>query len=297
MRLLLARSPWSPNWCRRSPTALPVAHRWVLHVAAAAAVLAAVALGWPGGRARAAGPVASPWRAIWSLRSPSSGRDPAPRIDVWVSLQQASDGLAHGAERLRDDLARLPRRARRVHLPAVDTVLLAPGAGSPATSAGRWSSGPSWRVAAVLALGPLALAAGRAGGRRRCSCCAPAPRPRSSRPGPSRSLLALLACWALLVSRGRAWWAVLPLALALASKQHMVLLLPLLAVWPAFGWRRTAVAPVALAGLLVLPWFLAAPAAMWHDTVTLLVGFHPILFADTLYLAALHELGLSRRSG
>jgi hypothetical protein len=30
---------------------------------------------------------------------------------------------------------------------------------------------------------------------------------------------------------------------------------------------------------------------MWHDAVTLLVGFHPIKFADTLYLAAIHELG------
>jgi hypothetical protein len=100
----------------------------------------------------------------------------------------------------------------------------------------------------------------------------------------------LLALWALLVSRDRAWWAVLPLALALASKQHIVLLLPLLAVWPAFGWRRT-VASGGLAGVLVAPWFLASPPDMWHDTVTLLVGFHPILFADTLYLASMHELG------
>ena len=59
----------------------------------------------------------------------------------------------------------------------------------------------------------------------------------------------------------------LPLALALASKQHIVLLLPLLALWPPFGWRRTADrdrpgrSPVA-------PWFLASPADFWHDTVT-----------------------------
>ena len=44
--------------------------------------------------------------------------------------------------------------------------------------------------------------------------------------------------------------------------------------------------------MLVLPWFLAvAGATSWHDTVTLLVTFHPIRFANTLYLAALNELG------
>ena len=48
--------------------------------------------------------------------------------------------------------------------------------------------------------------------------------------------------------------------------------------------------PTGLAGLLVLPFFLADPAAIWHDTVTLLVNFPPLKFADTLFIAALHEL-------
>jgi hypothetical protein len=30
---------------------------------------------------------------------------------------------------------------------------------------------------------------------------------------------------------------------------------------------------------------------MWHDTVTVLVNFQPLLFADTLYIAAITEWG------
>jgi len=103
-------------------------------------------------------------------------------------------------------------------------------------------------------------------------------------------LLACLAGWALALHRGRMGWAVVLLALGVASKQHLALLLPVLAVWPRFGWRRTA-AVAGLAGLLMLPWFLASPAAFWHDTVSLLITFQPLRFADTLFIAAMHEFG------
>jgi len=104
-------------------------------------------------------------------------------------------------------------------------------------------------------------------------------------------LIALLLAGALLAVDGRRLWLAVALAaLALASKQHIVLLLPLLAVWRPVGPRRTA-AVAAGAALLVLPWAVWDLPAMWHDTVTLLVGFHVIQFSDTLYLAAVHELG------
>jgi hypothetical protein len=70
------------------------------------------------------------------------------------------------------------------------------------------------------------------------------------------------------------------------------LLLPVLACWPGFGARR-AVATGALTGVLIAPWFLASPADFWHDTVSLLVTFHPIRFANTLYLLALNRLGVT----
>jgi hypothetical protein len=92
-------------------------------------------------------------------------------------------------------------------------------------------------------------------------------------------LLAGIVWWAVLVGRGRAWWAVLPLALACASKQHLALLLPILLVWKPFGWQRV-VGTGALTGALIAPWFLASPADFVHDTVSLLVSFHPIKFAN-----------------
>ena len=45
-----------------------------------------------------------------------------------------------------------------------------------------------------------------------------------------------------------------------------------------------------LGGLFVLPWFIASPADIWHDTVTVLVNFQPLVFADTLYIAAINDL-------
>jgi hypothetical protein len=85
---------------------------------------------------------------------------------------------------------------------------------------------------------------------------------------------------------------VIPLALACASKQHLALLLPILLVWRPFGWRRT-VATGALTGVLLLPWFLAGPSDFVHDTISLLVSFHPIRFANTLYLLALNTYGVT----
>jgi hypothetical protein len=105
-------------------------------------------------------------------------------------------------------------------------------------------------------------------------------------------LLAGLVWWGVLVSRDRAWWAVIPLALACASKQHLVLLLPVLLVWRPFGWRRT-LATGALTGVLIAPWFVAGPADFVHDTISLLVTFHPIRFANTLYLLALNVFGVT----
>jgi hypothetical protein len=262
------------------------AHEGILHLLAGTCVLAAVA--WrTGGRARAF----VPWiaaagyfvAAVWVIRA-----DPAPRIDVWVILQQASDGLAHrgnaysavwhGSPGERDAFTYLPWTL----------VLLAPG---------RWLFGDvRWALTAwTLAGAGLLLALGR--WRRPAAWAAaatlllvPGTTTQVEQSWTEPLLLALLAAWALLVSRDRAWWAVLPLALALASKQHIALLLPLLAVWPAFGWRRTAAAG-GVAAALVAPLFIASPADIWHDTVTLLVGFHPILFANTLYVASIHELG------
>lgn len=88
-------------------------------------------------------------------------------------------------------------------------------------------------------------------------------------------LLALLTVMVLAVQRGRLGWATVALALALATKQHVVLVLPFAAWWPAFGWRRTLTA-IGLGVALIAPWLIAGPRDLWDDAVLLNVHY-PVL--------------------
>lgn len=220
--------------------------------------------------------------------------DPAPRIDVWVILQQAADLLAHGdniysatwqdSPGIKDAFTYLPWSA----------VLLAPG--RLLLGDVRWSF-VLWSLVAFTAIWLLrrSLPARRqwlAAFVILALATAPGTLTQVDQSWTEPLLLAGLAVWLLLVVRGHAWWAVVPLALACASKQHLALLLPVLLVWRPFGWRRT-VATGALTGLLIAPWFLAGPRDFLDDTVTLLVGFHPIRFANTWYLYFLNEHGVA----
>jgi hypothetical protein len=269
--------------------------RLLAHLVGATCLLAAAALLLPGRRGRLlSAALAGAGVVAWTTAS--IVLVPAPRIDVWVTLQQAADGLAHGqniyamtwhgSPGIQDAFTYLPWTA----------VLLAPG---------RWLLGDvRWALLLALLAGLACLVAlGRGSGSgsagRTSSLALAAATLLALAPGSVTQaeqawteplLFALVAGWALLVRRGHAWWAVLPLALGCASKQHLVLLLPLLACWSAFGWRRS-LATAAAAGGLVLPWFLASPADFWHDTVSLLVSFHPIKFANTWFIAAQTELG------
>ena len=283
--------------------AAPGDRRLLAHVVSGACLLcAAVLLAFGRRAARAATTVAGAGVIAWTALAVALV--PAPRIDVWVTLQQAADGLAHGRDAytmvwhdspgIQDAFTYLPWTS----------VLLAPG---------RWLAGDvRWALLVALLVGLACTAAmglprRRGQGRRpdgepaesavALSCgaatllaLAPGSVTQAEQAWTEPLLFACLAGWALLVRRGHAWWAVLPLALGCASKQHLALLLPVLACWPAFGWRRT-VATGGLAGVLVLPWFVASPAAMWHDTVSLLVTFHPIRFANTWFITSLNELG------
>jgi hypothetical protein len=79
-----------------------------------------------------------------------------------------------------------------------------------------------------------------------------------------------LAAAGVLVAVRKPWWAAAALAVALGTKQHVVLLLPLWALWPAFGPRRAAAA-AAGAAAVTLPWLLANPARFWHCVVEFFV--------------------------
>ena len=230
---------------------------------------------------------------------------PRPRIDVWVTLQQASDALARGENFYAMDWTGSPGiQDAFTYLPWT-AVLLAPG---------RWLAGDIrwalafWTLTVVVAVALLARGARGTGATTRhtpssswvwttaaVACLlllAPGTLTQLDQAWTEPLLLAGIAWWAVLVQRGRAWWAVVPLALACASKQHLALLLPVLLLWRPFGWQR-AVATGALTGVLIAPWFLASPADFVHDTISLLVSFHHIKFANKLYMLALNTFGVT----
>jgi hypothetical protein len=98
-------------------------------------------------------------------------------------------------------------------------------------------------------------------------------------------LVLLVGCAAAALRRrmsGRSWVAAgVLLGLALGTKQHMWLLLPVAAV--TLGRRTTAVA--AVTGIVVvLPWFVVDPSALWHRTVTDFVDITPRTDALTYWL-------------
>ncbi|GAB3436401.1 hypothetical protein GCM10027517_06470 [Phycicoccus ginsengisoli] len=284
-----------PLFSYLAPTGLAVATT----VLVATPLLCAVAL-WagPGRGSRVALATAVVGYAVAAATAVVSS--PRPRIDVWVTLQQASDALARlenfyamtwtGSPGIQDAFTYLPW----------SVVLLAPG---------RWLAGDvRWALAVwtlVAAVGTVLLARGAREDRgdrpRACwtaavAVClvllAPGTLTQLDQAWTEPLLFAGVVGWAVLVRRGHAWWAVVPLALVCASKQHLALLLPVLLLWRPFGWRRT-VTTGALTGVLIAPWFLASPGHFVHDTVGLLVTFHPIKFANTLYLLALNTFDVT----
>jgi hypothetical protein len=186
---------------------------------------------------------------------------PDPHIDVWHLLQQSSTGLAHGDDMYRQHWQHSHGlQAVYPYLP-LSTVLLAPF---------RWLAGD---VRAGLLLASVATA----GVLRRMAPLAPAALALLVVVQPhwtflvdqswTEPLLLLLITVAVVAAeRDRPVVAVLALAAALGAKQHVLLLLPLFALWPRFGVRRAAAA-AGIAVVAVAPWFLAGPGDFWHDAV------------------------------
>jgi hypothetical protein len=76
---------------------------------------------------------------------------------------------------------------------------------------------------------------------------------------------------AVLMRRNHHTWAAVPLGLALATKQHLVILLPLLLFWPRFGWRRLLLVG-AVAAAVSAPWALADWSRFRLCTVDFFLG-------------------------
>jgi hypothetical protein len=200
---------------------------------------------------------------LWVLASPD------PHIDVFTLLQDSSTGLVHGADLYRQHWPGSPGLTDVYpYLPAT-TLLLAPF---------RWATGDV-RAGLCVALLVAVFVASRLLRR------AGSPLGALALLVPALLVVAPRAAWALgqswtepLVAallllatlggvRDRGWLAVLGFGLALAVKQHVVLLLPVALAWRGLGPRR-CLAAIGVAALVVLPWFVAGPADLWHDAVT-----------------------------
>jgi hypothetical protein len=210
--------------------------------------------------------------------------DPAPSIDVWYTLQGAADSLGAGRNIYREIWLGPPGvMAAFTYLPWT-AVLLAPG---------RWLAGDvRYALVALTVLAALILRttsrARAAAGAAALLLLLPGTATQVEQAWTEPLLLACLAGAAVALSRGRMLAAIAMLALGMACKQHLALLLPLLAAWPRFGVRR-AVLTAGCAGVLVAPWLLADSRAFLDDTVLLLIRFPPMRFADSLYVLALNE--------
>lgn len=101
-------------------------------------------------------------------------------------------------------------------------------------------------------------------------------------------LLVGIAVMVLAVLSGRHGWAIVGFAFALACKQHVLLLIPLAAWWPAFGWKRTGIS-VAAAGLFTLPWFLVDPDAFLEDALSYNLDLAPRLDSLSLFTTAMNS--------
>ena len=82
--------------------------------------LVVAALLWPGREGPAGAALATGVLGYVVVGTMAILTDPAPRIDVWVTLQQASDALARGVSFYEVTWTGSPGCRRRVHLPAVD---------------------------------------------------------------------------------------------------------------------------------------------------------------------------------
>jgi hypothetical protein len=184
-----------------------------------------------------------------------------PGIDVWDILQQSSTGLLHGDDMYRQHWAHSTGlRTVYPYLPG-STIVLAPF---------RWVLGDvryglllasllgAWLIRRIDSTEASALAG--------LWLVVPGWVLLVNRSWTEPLLVAALAAAILALRSGRTALAVVALAVALASKQHIVLLLPLFAFWPSFGLRRAVKAGL-LAFLVVLPWLIAGPHAFWHDAV------------------------------
>lgn len=195
-----------------------------------------------------------------------------PIIDVFELLQGAGRGLLDGQNPYTLSFPAAPDGqvdACFTYLPAT-ALLAAPAVGLFADA--RWAS-----LGMLVAAGAVLLWQARDRGGVRLGLAAlavvlPGTGLVMQQAWTEPLFLAPLVGAAVLADRGRFTWAAVLFGMALATKQHVVLLVPLLALLPMAGssWpRRLGDAGVAagVAAALTLPWLLANPSRFTECTV------------------------------
>jgi hypothetical protein len=210
-----------------------------------------------------------------------------PAIDVWIILQQSARALLHGANPYELSfsgvpagqtsdcfnylpftfLAAVPGRALFGDVRYAEAAVLLGGMGMLVGAVHHRTAGPALRPAGAPATPPAA------GGPATLAVplvvmalCLPGMLRVAQQSWNESMVLGCLAAAAALVLWGRAWLAVVPLGLALATKQHVTLVLPLWALWRGFGPRR-ALAAAGLGAAICLPWLLSSPNRFYGCTV------------------------------
>jgi len=103
---------------------------------------------------------------------------------------------------------------------------------------------------------------------------------------PEPLLLALIAGMVWAAEARRPVLAVVCFTAALVTKQHILIVVPLAAIWPAFGWRRT-LESVTAGALIVAAWFAASPRAFVQGAITYNLTLRPRLDSLSLFTTAI----------
>lgn len=225
------------------------------------------------------------WRAVVALFGLGAIAtilsSPRPAIDVWYLIQHASNCVIHGCNPYTMHTPASPGVTDGFNYLPMTALLLMPFH----VLIGDVRYGEA--AAIVIA----AIAVRRIGGVERAKLaplflCVPGLFFQVEQAWNESLLVALLlgAVWA--VSSGadtRRQWLTsgVLLGLALGTKQHAWLLLPVAAITLGV---RAAVSGAAVGVLSNVPWFVADPSAFWRDTVTMFTHIDPRIDATTLWL-------------
>jgi hypothetical protein len=194
-----------------------------------------------------------------------------PVIDVWPILQGAARGVLHGQNPYDMVFAGVPAGQVNDCFNYLPGTFLVPIPGRLLFGDVRYAEA-AVLLAGIAALVWLAVRSGRPG-------AVPLAVLAGTLPGSlyevqqawnESIIFGALAAAGVLVAVRRPWWAAVCFAVALCTKQHVVLLLPLWALWPSFGVRR-AIAAAAGAAAVTLPFFLINPGRFWHCVVEFFV--------------------------